>query len=440
MATSTVLAQLDLTETYTAEDKSFEFMYPSDWTVDDSGFADDKPVLLTGSIDTTMIVMGFMGPTVVDTWTGGATDLNKVVDILGTVLKFDNNTDIKIDGRAAVMTTFDLSGSTGFAITTEMDDGGFGVVLIITSPEDAMQDVGDDITQIVATFNSPKHGFSDILSGNKDTESSSSTPDKLSDYNSDDWRDAVAELEDKGLIGSGGTLIFNEPRAFFDGIGSWFTPLSRRTSRRDVVVAAELEFNSDSKDLETCSLLARIVSKPGSNTVDTYLEVGFDNDGNVYWVDSAGDNFDSDVKPVHLAPDEPHHLLFLALDKSLTVYVDGKLIFDNAQIEARSGSFGIALLGKGADSRCAGTNIWAYDAPIFIPGLCEVAAAGTVNKRSGPGTNFDRAGTLAGGDRVQVKSQAEDDSGFVWYELEDGSWVREDVISLMGDCANIPEN
>ncbi|MDQ7034111.1 MAG: hypothetical protein Q9P01_04550 [Anaerolineae bacterium] len=28
---------------------------------------------------------------------------------------------------------------------------------------------------------------------------------------------------------------------------------------------------------------------------------------------------------------------------------------------------------------------------------------------------------------------------FRWWQLEDESWVREDVIIITGDCSNIPE-
>ena len=75
-----------------------------------------------------------------------------------------------------------------------------------------------------------------------------------------------------------------------------------------------------------------------------------------------------------------------------------------------------------------------------MEGLCEVVAGGTVNLRGGPGTDFERAGTLNAGDRIEVVGQAEDGSGFTWYELENDAWVREDVISLQGDCSDIPES
>jgi hypothetical protein len=447
LAASTVLAQLELAETYTAADDSFEFMYPSDWKVTDDGYEDSGFVLLTGNISRDLVNMAFVSPDTIASWLNDIDELDSAVEWFATVYDFDNETELEIDGRATVTADFALDATTGLAFVIEMDQGGFGLILIVSTPGDALADLTEEIVQIVATFdrvggNEDEGSIANILSnrGGMEDENNSSTVTSLNDYASDDWRDAIAELEGEGFIGSGGILVFNENRAYFDGIGSWFTPLARRALRRDVVMAAEIDFNTDSGDFESCSLLARIVTDPNSGTITTFLEVGIDNEGDVYWVDRENSDVYSGLIPLGLDLNDPHHFLFLALDDTLTIYVDGELIFDKVAIQSRSGSFGIALVGKGADSRCEGDNIWAYDAPIFIPGLCEVTASGTVNKRSGPGTNFDRAGTLDAGGRVEVMSQAEDDSGFVWYELEDDSWVREDIVSLMGDCGNIPDN
>lgn len=445
LTASTVFAQLDLDETFIADDDSFEFMYPSDWEVNTDSFEESGFVALFGSVGRNDISMIFFGPEMVGI---NADSLEEVVEDLGSDFNFDNETDLEIDDRSAIATTFELGDNSGLAITIEMEDGGFGLILIFASA-DTIDRTSEEIVQIVATFDSVggnggrgNGGISNILGtrgGDDDDDEDSESIDSLSDHDSENWRDAIAELEDKGLIGSGGLLIFNENRAFFDGMGSWFTPLARNTSRRDVVMAAELKFNTDSREFESCSLLARIDSGNGG-TVSTFLEVGIDNDGDVFWIDREDDDIESGLAPLGLDLDDTHHLLFLALDDALTVYVNGEIVFDNIRIQSRSGSFGIALVGRGPDSLCEGSNIWAYDAPVFIPGLCEVTSGGTVNKRSGPGTNFDRAGTLAGGERLQVVGQAEDGSDFIWYELEDDSWVREDVVSLLGDCGDIPDS
>ncbi len=253
------------------------------------------------------------------------------------------------------------------------------------------------------------------------------------------WTEAVAELEQLGLIGSGGTLIFNEPLAFFDGTGSWFQALARNTSNRDVVMAATLDFTiGDPLEYEACGLLARIVTD-GSDSIGTFLEVGFTNLGQVYWLDRRGDaGGDTDFLGLGLNLGMPHHILFIAQGDLLSVYIDGELVFEDVPIESRSGSFGIALVGAGETSRCEGTDVWAYSAPAFVEGLCEVFAANTVNQRSGPGTNNDVAGSLTAGSIVEVTGQASGGDGFTWYQLAGDVWVREDVVSVRGDCSDIP--
>lgn len=69
---------------------------------------------------------------------------------------------------------------------------------------------------------------------------------------------------------------------------------------------------------------------------------------------------------------------------------------------------------------------------------CSVRSSTNANQRSGPGTNFDRAGTLAGGVSAAVDGQATGADGFVWWRLGEGVWVRSDVVDEAGDCESVP--
>lgn len=446
-------AQEELDEIYVAEDDSFEFLYPSDWEVDDSLFEDVGFVNLTGEIGRDTATFTFMSPSFIDLLDPRASDVEEAAEALSEVFEMGDIEVFEVGEREVVITGFELESVAGVMFVIDFSDGGFGGVLVSGEEEDSFEDEDffNTVFSVVLSFNSV--GANEGLGGldtedeeeqedeeeeNEDRDSSGSFPDELGDFDGE-WQDAVAELQDEGIIASGGSLIFNENSAFFDGVGSWFTPLARNASRRDVVMAATLQFTSDSNDFESCSIMVRIENSGGSS-VNTYLEIGITNDGEVYWVDAEDGDFESDAADLGLDLDEPHHLMAIVQLDSLNVYVDGELVFEEARVEERSGYFGIALLGAGAESRCEGTNVWAYDAPIFIEGFCEVVATGTVNKRSGPGTDFDRAGTMAAGERLEVVGQAEDSAGFIWYELEDESWVREDIISLQGDCGDIPES
>jgi hypothetical protein len=68
---------------------------------------------------------------------------------------------------------------------------------------------------------------------------------------------------------------------------------------------------------------------------------------------------------------------------------------------------------------------------------CTVTGA-NVNLRTGPGTNFDVAGTLAADTAMTATGQAQGADGFVWWNLESGAWVRSDVVTEEGDCASLP--
>ncbi len=69
---------------------------------------------------------------------------------------------------------------------------------------------------------------------------------------------------------------------------------------------------------------------------------------------------------------------------------------------------------------------------------CTITASRNVNLRSGPGTNFDRAGTLAGGTSATVDGQATGAGGIVWWRLGENVWVRSDVVNGSGDCERVP--
>lgn len=86
------------------------------------------------------------------------------------------------------------------------------------------------------------------------------------------------------------------------------------------------------------------------------------------------------------------------------------------------------------------TPAWCVPPGDSVPQVvCTVTAGSTSNLRSGPGTNFAVAGTLAGGESAGVIGQAVGAGGFVWWQLEGGAWVRSDVVSEDGDCESAPQ-
>jgi Mg-chelatase subunit ChlD len=75
---------------------------------------------------------------------------------------------------------------------------------------------------------------------------------------------------------------------------------------------------------------------------------------------------------------------------------------------------------------------------LFSQSSCVVIATGTVNKRTGPGTNFSASGSMTPGLPLNVNGYANSTADFRWFWLDDGTWVREDVVTSSGDCNNLP--
>lgn len=265
-------------------------------------------------------------------------------------------------------------------------------------------------------------------------------PNSLQDYDKD-WSSAVTELQETGMIPRGGSLIFEEDYAFLSGHGDYLVSLGRDKPETDIIMGGELTYRVGTKnDYENCVLMSRIVPQSGSDRIHS-LEIGLDNEQAIIFFDRFGPgdihvNYDYINAGVNL--DMPHHFLILALDNRLTVYLDGQMVINDFEIDERSGFYGIGLSGRGADARCEGRNIWVYEIPYTQPGVCEIHVDRPVNLRRGPGTDYDQAGRLASGTTQRARAATVGGDGFIWWQLENGSWVRNDVVNAFGSCQNLP--
>lgn len=123
------------------------------------------------------------------------------------------------------------------------------------------------------------------------------------------------------------------------------------------------------------------------------------------------------------APDEP---LNLEAWKSLEVFADSLGNTLPAFIKLPAGSGQEDALPTATAAATATANA-----------LCQVTSAITINVRSGPGTGFPVVGELRADGAVTVIGQAKDRSGEVWWQFKRG-WVRNDVVSEYGNCADVP--
>lgn len=78
-------------------------------------------------------------------------------------------------------------------------------------------------------------------------------------------------------------------------------------------------------------------------------------------------------------------------------------------------------------------------AAAFDDDACIVIAEALVNRREEPNVNAPLVGQFQRDDLLDVIGQFNDGS-FIWWELGDGSWVREDTVATGGVCSDVPSS
>jgi hypothetical protein len=418
------LAQVELTETYTSENGEFQFQFPADWTV----AQDAEQIVLTTTIDDSPFYVTFIPPSSLESI--GAPAATSLADVIianrsPDTTSLDDPAEAEFeDGRTYAYSAFTIGEMSGLAIASSFGRDG-AIMTVGLAPEDRIDEIREVVIAIAASITIPDEGVSVPV---------------LENYAAP-YEKAIAELQEKQVIPVGGDLIFEEDYAFFSGQGNWFTALASRAPRTNVIVAGELTYTAGTtSELEVCALMARVVSN-SSGAASRILGVGLDNEGNAYYADLFGsgqNDMTIEIIEPGLDLEQPHHFLVLAIGDRLTVYVDGQLTLHNAQIDERSGTYGIALQGRGPGANCEGRNLWAYEVAGTPAGVCEIIANSAVNRRQGPGTNFETAGQIPAGEPRTVTGQFSAADSFTWWQLEDSSWVRADVVTASGDCQVVP--
>lgn len=426
---SGVLAQPStLAETFIST-FGFQFDHPAGWLVEETPADEDSGSLTVATSADSALIVFFFEPAPLRFVGTGATPVDVMANRWEELIIGTPTATTDANGREMVTAVMSLDGTPGVGYMINFgDEAGWGLMAGWDANE-ARKVVGEDVEAL----------FDDIAATFGPAGSPTGEPPQRLVSFGGNWQTAVDELAEAGVISSGGFLVFNEPRAFFDGQGNFFTPLARNAPYANIVMAGEITYTaSNTSELETCALMAGIMPGTG-NTVNTYAEVGFTNSSLFYYID----RFQGEALTVEqLAQNVPltrsHHVLFIIRDGEMTVYLDGELMATGLPMRERAGTYGIGLTGKTAAAACVGENIWVYQVPDVVePGVCQATANSNVNKRSGPGTNNAQAGTFRAGTSQQVIGQASD-GAFRWWQLDDNTWVREDVVTVSGDCAGVP--
>ncbi len=421
------LAQGEIPYFYTLDDETFTFVHPENWLTEEPD--DNGRVVLMGVTDGLALEF-YSPPALVSYGLDAIEEPQALVEEVLRRLRLDEGsacTAFTLEGRRAARCTYTDAEIEGLYVAVTFADGRLGMVDARTFTGGRVRSRLGIILGIVATFETAAAG------------ASAASAQRLV-HHEDSWQAAVGELQDLGLIPLGGSLVFLEDTAFFSGQGNFYTPLGRRRPHTNVIMAGEITYTAGSqREFESCFLGARIVVD-GQGHVVQNVDVGVSNEDELYYVDYTGNDETSHFDNVTRTDiyDRPHHILLLLLGSRLTVYFDGMRVFDEAPVQARAGIYGIGLIGQGPGASCVGSNIWVYQVPYSAPGVCEVTVTRNVNKRSGPGTEHDVVGQLYPGNNLRVEGYLEGQDGYRWWILEDESWVREDVVSVVGECADVP--
>lgn len=390
-------AQDTLAETYTQMD--FTLDYPAGWQVESDATTDF--VYLNGDD----VQLSIYGPAVLAAY--ALADYNpdtlaRLVLALNTV-EADPTQVVGVDSTAAFSYRRDDTDTHGLLIARTFADGSVGLIDAF-APAAALEAQTETILNIATTFDVPPVP----------------APAMLVDYAAAPSQ-VMAELEMSGIIPAGGALVFAENYVFASG-SDVTQPLAQTLSLADVVLAGTLTATPGTGSDSTCGLLARLNGEGSS------LEVGIGSSGTAY----VGVDGESQIVESGVDVTLPNRMLLLALGPRLLVYLGGELVAD-VETETGSGHFGLHVTGSGAT--CEASEVWVYRVPVQQSGACAiVAGGGAVNKRGGPGTQFEVAGVLDANATSPAIGQATGADGLVWWQLADGGWVREDVVSEQGSC------
>ncbi|MCB9450027.1 MAG: SH3 domain-containing protein [Anaerolineaceae bacterium] len=274
----------------------------------------------------------------------------------------------------------------------------------------------------------------------------SSLPTTLTAYNAADWHDTIRELEEKSLIATGGgRLIFQEDYAFYEGAAARLRYMARTDPVTNLVLVGTMELTTEKEEGVNCRFYGRVIEDSpddADNQVDSRVAILLNSNHSVsIAIKHGAENYSrtvtSEVDDSFVGQVD---VLALMLNDRIHLYVNGKLVLQDVQTPVYPGIFGVGINSDDPEASCEIRDIWAYEATPLVPGECLAATtSGTVNQRSGPGTSYAVAGQLRTGETQRVTGQSSSGGGLKWYQLDNGAWMREDVVTLSGDCGGLPE-
>ncbi|MEL7433293.1 MAG: hypothetical protein AAFN11_05045 [Chloroflexota bacterium] len=266
----------------------------------------------------------------------------------------------------------------------------------------------------------------------------------------------LAQLEATGFIPSGAESQSDLPFVSLTTAGTNFDTYGMDADAINLVMGATLDFDPNGDILEFCAIGGRIsrdsafdilftergLATQTTISITDYLLFAVDSLGTVVLIDNDPVNEDLDLEFADddVDIDEAVQLTMVVLDNRFYGYVNGELAIEE-NLDRSRGGFAFFLQSGAQNTRCAAENFFAYEIPDhYVFGRCDIVGIGQFNRRGGPSTATAIDGQTVFGEVYEAVGQIEADDGFTWWELDDGAWVREDIVSAQGDCRTLPES
>jgi len=174
----------------------------------------------------------------------------------------------------------------------------------------------------------------------------------------DDPNRMVETLTELGLIPDSEGDLYASEGVVISRIGAWFEPLFEDVSARHVVMSGDIFFLPNSEG-ETCLLSARI-ERDSIGVAQRYLDIGVNSLDEVFIGETADNGEYSLATQDGMLTAAGGNILFVAYGDRLSVYVNGRVAFQNIEITRRDGSLGVSSNATTSYTVCHVTNLWAY--------------------------------------------------------------------------------
>lgn len=174
----------------------------------------------------------------------------------------------------------------------------------------------------------------------------------------DDPLQTIEMLQELGLIPTGVGELYQDNGIAISRIGAWFEPAFDGLTASNIVMSGDIRFLPYS-DRESCLLSARI-QRDEVGVAQLYLDVGINSRLEVFIGETNNDGVYSQATQDGLLTEPDGNILLVAYADRLSVFINGRAVFQNVEVTPREGTLGVSALSTTSFTVCHITDLWAY--------------------------------------------------------------------------------